>query len=431
MKLRNLMYATMIACAFASCSKDEDGIDNGGGQGNADATLSVKVLTSGVTKAADDDEAAIKSLSAYIFDATGAIEKKVDFETDEIAAEEVVDVELTAGAKTVFVLANQTPEIASLTAVSSALDLANENTTNGYSMNSKAYTFTIAANTHHYLGYTDDEVAAKVSDLPKVNVSGDAKKPVQLYRNIAKISLNKITFSPTSNFGSDAKLIISGVYLLHTHGKANLLPAEMEEWASTEASTNSWLNGATNKSYAQWVLDLANVEASELVKQYLPESVTYANASYLNKSPEAAIELLKSANTEDFASDYSFAYENTDGTYHTLLVVAAKMEYGDVKGDKAPVRYYPISVGRQGLKAGANVVGETNDSGFTATGQRLNGITRNELGVLRNMQYNLSLTITGLGYQTPFGPKEDDYTGILDVQCEVVPFGQVNQEVEI
>ena len=28
MKLRNLMYATMIACAFASCSKD-DVIDNG------------------------------------------------------------------------------------------------------------------------------------------------------------------------------------------------------------------------------------------------------------------------------------------------------------------------------------------------------------------------------------------------------------------
>lgn len=32
MKLRNLLYATMIACAFASCSKDDDPIDNGGGK---------------------------------------------------------------------------------------------------------------------------------------------------------------------------------------------------------------------------------------------------------------------------------------------------------------------------------------------------------------------------------------------------------------
>ena len=53
MKLRNLLYATMVACAFASCSNDDDPIDNGGGNEtpNAEAVLEVKVATPALTKA--------------------------------------------------------------------------------------------------------------------------------------------------------------------------------------------------------------------------------------------------------------------------------------------------------------------------------------------------------------------------------------------
>lgn len=69
MKLRNLMYATMIACAFASCSKDEV-IDNGPDPvAKGDASLTIKIDTKG-TKAAGDD-ATIKELAVFLYKVTG------------------------------------------------------------------------------------------------------------------------------------------------------------------------------------------------------------------------------------------------------------------------------------------------------------------------------------------------------------------------
>lgn len=43
-------------------------------------------------------------------------------------------------------------------------------------------------------------------------------------------------------------------------------------------------------------------------------------------------------------------------------------------------------------------------------------------------QYDLTLTVTGPGYQTPGGGGDPT---TLDVQCVVVPFGYVSQDVEI
>ena len=50
-------------------------------------------------------------------------------------------------------------------------------------------------------------------------------------------------------------------------------------------------------------------------------------------------------------------------------------------------------------------------------------------GVMRNLQYNTTITVTGPGYKTPVGPKYDET--FLDVKVEVVPFGEVDQDVEI
>lgn len=88
MKLRNLMYATMIACAFASCSKDEV-IDNGGQDpvAKGDASLTIQVDANNlVTKAGlptnykpgtgegesytIDGEASIKNITLVVFNAT-------------------------------------------------------------------------------------------------------------------------------------------------------------------------------------------------------------------------------------------------------------------------------------------------------------------------------------------------------------------------
>lgn len=79
MKLRNLMYATMIACAFASCSNDDVPTpDNGNPDAQGGTSLTVKFDKAADTKAAGD----ITSLSMLVFDADGKLE--VDWKLSEL-----------------------------------------------------------------------------------------------------------------------------------------------------------------------------------------------------------------------------------------------------------------------------------------------------------------------------------------------------------
>lgn len=71
MKLRNLMYATMIACAFASCSNDDVPTpDNGNPDAQGGTSLTVKFDKAADTKASGD----ITSLSMLVFNADGKLE---------------------------------------------------------------------------------------------------------------------------------------------------------------------------------------------------------------------------------------------------------------------------------------------------------------------------------------------------------------------
>lgn len=71
MKLRNFMYATMIACAFASCSKD-DVIDNGTDPVAAEGELVITLATNDAKTKADEhqsaDELTINNLTVYVYE---------------------------------------------------------------------------------------------------------------------------------------------------------------------------------------------------------------------------------------------------------------------------------------------------------------------------------------------------------------------------
>ena len=122
-----------------------------------------------------------------------------------------------------------------------------------------------------------------------------------------------------------------------------------------------------------------------------------------------------------------YPYENTsdkDGI-QTLLVIKGDFSYVGIKsGESTPSRitesnrYYSFAIGNTGTvseKVPADFVGLRADDKIH--------------GVMRNLQYNTTITVTGPGYKTPVGPKYDET--FLDVMVEVVPFGEVSQDVEI
>ena len=108
MKLRNLMYATMIACAFASCSNDDVPTpDNGNPDAQGGTSLTVKFDKAADTKASGD----ITSLSMLVFNVDGKLEvvgTKVNTPAVEGGSDAVAHAKLTAGVKEVALIANYT-----------------------------------------------------------------------------------------------------------------------------------------------------------------------------------------------------------------------------------------------------------------------------------------------------------------------------------
>lgn len=426
MKLRNLMYATMIACAFASCSNDDVPTpDNGNPDAEGGTSLTVKFDKAADTKASGD----ITSLSMLVFNADGKLEvvgTKATTPAVEEGSDAVAHAELTAGVKEVALIANYivpTTGEQSLIGKTKAEVFAALNKTfdseleveGTLTMNSKIYTgVVVAAEKMNVFGFA-------TAPAGYVNVGGltdtDLKSPVKLYRNVAKVVLNKISTKMAENSNkprySDPQLVLKEIFILQGHKKTNLMGENWgqyattnvdDEWYSAYAHTDEW----TEKD------DLYTLVENPTVPENTP--------SWIKTTITGTVTTL---NAYETANSF-YVYENTDLDNRTLLVVKGDFSYkiNDTDRKTESDRYYTIALGENfQVSAGeSNVASELLAlRGVTGNGGKYNGL-------YRNLQYDLTLTVTGPGYQTPGGGGDPT---TLDVQCVVVPFGQVDQDVEI
>lgn len=440
MKLRNLMYATMIACAFASCSKEDDPVINpDGGDGEANATLEVMVANA-KTKAFPTNDESITSLKLVVFDGTTNDSKVevVGTTGGKAGANASVKTQVKAGNKRLIVLANVDADFTGKTysQVLAMTQTFEKETASGFSMNSKVYSVTPKASATTYLGYTAD-----ASD--DVNVYMETAAPIQLYRNVAKIILTGVTVeSAKTTAGQDrypgASAKIKEVFLLHAHKTTTFVGGNADEWGAINMTgTNGYVNGSTNVTYAEWVSYMTTkIDGTRPTPVYpfIEDAASFPYSQALSAADVVNyISLGQGTNAPiEVAQAPFYAYENTEAEsgYRTLLVVKADFSYTDVKQgivtDKD--RYYPIAVG---YGNGLVIKNQTIKDLFKS----LRGSDTVE-GVIRNLQYEVSLKITGPGYKTPFGPKPDgggDGQGdtFLDAQVQVVPFGLVEQPGEV
>lgn len=428
MKLRNLLFATMVACAFASCSNDDDPIDNAGGNEtpNAEAALEVKVATPALTKA-DVTDKTISSLAVLVFDVkTGLLESKgVDEagKTGDVTTS-VVAKKITAGAKSVLVLANVANKVSAYTTATKYTDvLADsknfENEVDGtLSMNSGVYNVDIQAGVTNYLGYTEEQA----EEYEGHYLSQAEGKTVKLYRNVAKIVLNQVQVTADPIKYKDATLDIENVFILHANKTTKLVGAEGESWGATMQASLNYLNGAENEMYTgTWV---AYMEGKEKVQNYLTSSDLYdynaifsSGLTYNGLTVEGTKTPWKPTEKNAF-----YAYENTSTDVYTLLVVQGKFKYGEVQNPAS--RYYSVAIGKDGI------TGINQENGTYDVPQDFDGSRSSLSGTVRNLQYNVDLKVAGPGYTTPFGPKAENDT-YLDVKVEVVGFSFINQSTEI
>lgn len=423
MKLRNLMYATMIACAFASCSNDDVPTpDNGNPDAQGGTSLTVKFDKAADTKAAGD----ITSLSMLVFDADGKLEvvgTKATTPAVEEGSDAVAHAVLTAGVKEVALIANYTV----------SADLKGKTKTEVFAVLNKTFDSELeadAALTMNSKIYTGVVVAAEKKNVfgfataPSgyVNVEGltgtDLTSPVKLYRNVAKVVLNKISARVATNQDkpkySDPQLKLKEIFILQGHKKTNLMGENWGQYATTNVD-DEWYSAYAHTD--EWT------EKDDLYTLVENPTVPEDTPSWIKTTITGTVTTL---NAYETANSF-YVYENTDLDNRTLLVVKGDFSYkiSDTGRKTESNRYYTIALGKDFDVA-------TSDGNVASELLTLRGVTAGDNGkyngLYRNLQYNLTLTVTGPGYQTPGGGGDPT---TLDVQCVVVPFGQVNQDVEI
>lgn len=199
MKLRNLMYATMIACAFASCSNDdviENGPDQPDAKGDAALTIVVNAEKTG-TKAVKPEgseltltnEADIKTLTLVVFNSDGVYLGHGTSNNSKVVVEGLVPQVIKFMVFANMDIANIST-LTSTTIFSQALPLDAATgflAENGLPMASNLISDITLVSGNNYYGYSVEEMTN-----PATNGQFSVGTPLPLYRNVARVDLEAV-----------------------------------------------------------------------------------------------------------------------------------------------------------------------------------------------------------------------------------------------
>lgn len=402
MKLCKLFLMGAIALGMVACNNNENVPEV---TGEKDASICIKVFPSsngplvratgdlsgnGVSTTGLAAESAIKTLEAWVFN-NGNLEKYKSVSN----AMEITDIEVTSGSRTIVVVANASlGSQATLTALQDITKDLTQDITNGLVMTTEPISVTLVKGNNYY-GYTDAEVAnktaptgnAKTNLTPEVN---SIKNAIALTRINARVAIVSAALSlPTLNPGevqlfdalTDAQVAIFNVPktsgLFGTSLAKNASHLFGAAWPSTDGSYMAVVNGGAVES------TLTDDVAFPIVNTAAPYYYVNENTATDEKAQMLMVLRAKPA-LNGVAVVFAGLYTDADGyTYYPVWVNAAKTGY-------------------------------TYDAGYAADSK-----------ILRNTQYNISLTIKGIGNPTI----DEAETAYLDVKVQVAPWAVVNQNV--
>jgi len=118
---------------------------------------------------------------------------------------------------------------------------------------------------------------------------------------------------------------------------------------------------------------------------------------------------------------YYYVFENDASVQPTVLSIKGKIKKSSADDDYATATEFPGAIDSQGYTYYSIVV-NANKEGYTYEGD-----TPKDSKILRNTQYNISVTIKHLGKDDPTDPPTEAAT--LDVKVEVAEWEVVGQNV--
>lgn len=411
MKLQNLIYATMVACAFSACSNDDDpNIPDPALE--LDATLTAQFITVGdagsslkSTKAEGDDALfnTIEKVGIAVFNngAMGdamAVGTLIDYGVKDNENNITSTISAKSGAVSVLVIANPVGDMFNgATTLESFLGKINSEAINSNAllMSSKVYNVTLKKG-KNVMASSIDEIAGTSED----ELVGDDN--VKLYRNVARVEVPAIKVNPREGFGKDggATFTLKAIFVANVRtnvrvggllaAEENLFKAD-QKWCSV-VNQDGGLSGNTEPDGGSpYYKDLSSV----------------GEISYT--SPDAAVKDLTEGNTVQFfvndnASSAQISATNEENKA-TLLVIKGDYEYTTATGAKVKSEnaYWTVPINN------ANITSNSKDF-------------PQHFGVLRNVKYVITPTITGAGSGI-ITPEETGAT--LTAKIEVANWGEV------
>lgn len=386
MKIGKLLLTAVIALGLMACN-NEEGPDLSAGK---DATITIKVLPSstspgvratgdlsgtGVSTAGLAAESAIKTLEAWVFVGDNLETYKTVTITSDL---EIKDIKVTSGPRKVVVAANAgIGSKATWTALSTAVKDLSQTITNGLPMTAEPFSATLVAGKNYY-GYTGTTATGHnyLEATPLALTRTNARVAIVE----AKLDFTGITDPLVFDALTDVQVAMFNV------------PKTSSLFGPSLAMNNNYLFGsAWPSSQTSYTVGTAEGTLTDGTVTF-PIVNTAAPYYYVNE------------NTSAVAKELTFIVLRGKPTLGTPAVpVVAEGLYTDAAG----YTYYPIWVNATNAKY-QYLLGYTPDS-----------------KIHRNTQYNISLTIRGIGHPT-IDPVEEAF---LDVKVSVAPWTVVNQGV--
>src|SRR5690554_2837098 len=401
MKIFKVLLVVAIALGMMACNNEQDVPEI---SGEKDASISIKVFPSSdspglrsVGDLSDEDattspglaeESAIKQLEVWVFagdvlDGYGS--------SDSATPDEVNDIVAHVGSRDIVVVANANIGniiTSKATLLATLKDLPTDVATNGLIMTSEPFTINLEKGENYY-GYsgTDEAGVKKYHEAtPRAITRVNARVAIVS----AELDYENVPETQQAVFTHLGDIEVA---MFNVPNKTNLFGTPLAKNADFQFGAD-W--PSPKYSYVGVGTGTPNSDLYDVIDAGLPISAESAPYYYVNENNS-----LVETGTE------------TDPAQKMFIVLRAKVYNGidvvtsldGLYTDGEGYTYYPVWVNKDGISAPSDSIGNGN--------------------VYRNTQYNISLTIKGLG-----NPSIDDVDkAFLDVKVEVAPWNVVTQEV--
>ncbi len=385
-----LLSLVALTLAFTACNKNQDEP-----QSETDATISVAVKSADLRAYEDgagDADMKVQKLAVMVYQGDAQVAYK---EADVASSLEVTKIQTTAGTKTLVVVANYANQnlkglsLAKVKALTHTLSADDQDPTKGTFMLTAEPVSVNLQKGNNYYGYAD-------GDGNRLSVD----KPIELKHIHAGMSLTSVTVAFAESYAAlySVKFDKGQLIALIAKAQSNVFGEPFAN-ANADYFYGVKLFGKTNGKYTP-----AETNYKEMAE--LKMDITEVGATMTGKG--------------------FYVLENNSAEHPTILCLKGELTQADgtaLTDDQA----------QQAVEAGW-IVSKTDHSTFypvlvnwAKDGYTYEGGHTAKNAIERNNKYEIALTITGPGTNSPEDPTVE--TANLDVKCKVLPWVIVKQNV--